>query len=269
MFRPGPTTDSGHRSQKKGAQVASDRSDAHIAHIDSFILQQDHLPTFFNSAHQRLSALEEVLHALQVEKSALIGNIDFQAGETKKMKAGGDTLVNVILEQDRENESDRKRFKRVDIYVGLDLPYVGVASKMMKTLSARCGRKKWEPCLFDSVAKRPLAPRGGNVRHGSVAVSPASIISSIHRDFTGWFYQQLYSSDAEFLKVLVLQMLNDNARSEMLPFAKDQAVCVVGTALSKKLRVKLRHYLSDELNSRKLYERSLILKLKVNFLFIL
>lgn len=131
----------GHCSQTEIAQGVSNRSKADIKRIEPPIMERDQLATSFNSANQRLSKLEQELNVMPVEKSALASNIDLHAAETKKLKGEKDSLVSAISEQDRANEPDKKRFKGADIYGGLHLRYVGVASKMLQNLSALCRRK--------------------------------------------------------------------------------------------------------------------------------
>lgn len=48
---------------------------------------------------------------MQIEKIALGANIYLQAAQTQKLKAENDSLIHVVLKQDRSNEPDRKCFK--------------------------------------------------------------------------------------------------------------------------------------------------------------
>lgn len=70
------------------------------------------------------------------------------------MKAENDIYVSVISELDRENERNKKRFIEADFYGGNDLQYVSAASKVARTLYARCGRETAKIRLFDPVEKR-------------------------------------------------------------------------------------------------------------------
>lgn len=90
---------------------------------------------------------------MQAEKSALSGNIDLQAAETRKLKAEMDSSLNVISEQDLKSTPDRKRLKEVDIYGGLELRCVDVVIEVLRTLSVRFGVETAELCPFDAFRK--------------------------------------------------------------------------------------------------------------------
>lgn len=77
---------------------------------------------------------------MQVEKSALVANNDLRVAEIKKLKAEKDSFLNVISEQDHASASDRKHLKEADIYGGLDLGYVDVASNVLRALHAFISR---------------------------------------------------------------------------------------------------------------------------------
>lgn len=57
--------------------------------------------------------------------------------------------------------------------------------------------------------------------------------------------------NGNFLQALVPQEHHDNAWCETFPHAKDQAASVLGIALSRKMRAKLRQCLSDKRKHQK------------------
>lgn len=91
---------------------------------------------------------------MQVEKSAMVGNIDLQAAAMKKLKARKESLAKGISKKDGGIGSDRKRFKRANIYGCLDLRHSGVASKVLITFSARCGCETTDLCQSDATKRR-------------------------------------------------------------------------------------------------------------------
>lgn len=78
----------------------------------------------------------------------------------------------MLSEQDRWNELDRKCIKCMDIYLGLDLHYAGLATKVLKPLSARSGRDTEELCPFDAFVKCRWMYRGENIPCNESVMSP-------------------------------------------------------------------------------------------------
>lgn len=140
-----------------------DREVTFIQRIASLLLKSDQLETFASSASQRLSQLQEELHFVDVEEHALAANVDSQAAEIRKLKAGKYSFLNALSKQYRKNAPYRKRVKTVDIYSGLDLRYDGVVIKVLENLSASCGLKTLELCMFDALGKRGWLRLGENV----------------------------------------------------------------------------------------------------------
>lgn len=261
VLRSGPTTGSCHRSQTELACGFFDRNITHIERILCLFLERKQLVTSLNSAIQRLSDLKEERHVVQVEKIVLVENIYFWAAEIRKLNPEKDSIKNLIHEQYCANAPDRKRSKETDITMDLDLRYVRVASKVLTAVSAIRNRKTAVLCPFVFVEKRRCARRGEIVSHISVVVSFGSMISPAPCDSTprsGWFYQPPFYWDADLLKAMVLQELDDNAWTAMFHSAEDQAAFVNAIALSRKWRAKLSQCLSDELTSGKCKVKDLL-----------
>lgn len=113
----------------------------------------------------------------------------------------------MISEQNRVNEPNKKRFKGLDIYAGLDLRYVSVASTVLRNLLARCGRETVELCQLDAFSQRRWAWKGENITHNRMVISSGSMISPFPFDSTARsarFYQPWSFTDAKDLKSLVL-----------------------------------------------------------------
>lgn len=116
-------------------------------------------------------------------KKTLAANTDLEAAENKKLKGDKENLISVLSEQDRESVPVEKRIKGANICSGLDLRYVGVASKVLKHLSACCGFDSAELCPLDAVPKPRWIPTGESVPHNEVVVSPSSLIAPPPSDF--------------------------------------------------------------------------------------
>lgn len=111
-----------------------------------------------------------------------------------------------------------------------------MAGSVLKIFSARCGIKTAALCLFGAFEKRRWARRGEKVSHNVVVVSSGSMISLFPCGSTarfGRFHWPTFSSDAAFLKALVLQELSNNGWSEMFSTEEGQAACVEEIALCK------------------------------------
>lgn len=99
-----------------------------------------------------------------------------------RLNAENDNFVNVVTEQGRGNEPDKKCIKGANIYSDLDLRYVGVASKVLKNISACCGRETADLCPFDAVAKIRWVCRGEIVLCNGLVVSYGSMIAPFPDD---------------------------------------------------------------------------------------
>lgn len=83
--------------------------------IEAFVQNCNQFALSLNSANQRFSELEEELHVVPVENSALVANIHLQAADTKKLKPEKESVVNLFSEKNRADDPGRKRSQKANI----------------------------------------------------------------------------------------------------------------------------------------------------------
>lgn len=184
VLRSVPTAKSGHRSQTEAAQAVLNRSDAHTQRISYLILERGQIVTSLNNVTRRLNEVVEGLHVVKVWKSRLLAIINLQFANTEKLIAGKVSYEDMISEQVRAYEAERKSFERADIYDDPNLQYVVVRSYVLRTLSACYLREPAEMGLFDAVERRRWSCRGKSIPRNCVAVSVGSSMFSFFGDAT-------------------------------------------------------------------------------------
>lgn len=258
---PELSTPSGRRSQMELAQGSSSSNETQLERIASLLLERDQLASSLSNANQRLSVLEQELHSIKVEKSALVANVDMQASEIRTLKAEKESLKNLLLDQDAGCKSDRKRQKNSDVFTGLHLQYVGVASRVLKSIPACCSRETSELCPFDSVRKRRWTRRSEIVSVNGVIIPSGSMVAPFPSDSivrTGTYYRPSFLNESELLKEMVVQEMTANEWSKIFSTTEERTACIDAISISKKMRAKVRQCLSDELSSRKRKARDLL-----------
>lgn len=121
--------------------------------VSTQLLKQDYLASSSSDANQRLSEAEQELHSIKIEKRALFATVVLQASEIGTLKAEKECLKKFLADQDAGCETSRNCLKGWDVFTGLHLQYVSVASIVLKAVPAWNSLKILKLCPSDSVRK--------------------------------------------------------------------------------------------------------------------
>lgn len=93
--------------------------------------------------------LKKSLHTVKVEKRVLIGTSELQVAQVRTLSADEKNLNSFHCDWDERSEIDKNCQKSGDVYSGLKLQKVRVASKLLKFV-ARCRVcEVADLCLFE------------------------------------------------------------------------------------------------------------------------
>lgn len=108
----------------------------------SILLERDQLVFSLNNANQRMHELEQKLNDVKIEKRALLVPGNFQSAEIRALKSEKESIYNLLVDQEANSGTERKRRRTGYIYSGLCFQHVGIASKVLKSVSTWCAREQ-------------------------------------------------------------------------------------------------------------------------------
>lgn len=155
----------------------SNTSEFQLASIASPLLGQDQHASFLRNANQLLSEVYQKHHSIKIGKSALVGSVDIQVLEITTHKAGKVSVNRFLDDHDGVCKTFKKRQKSRDVFTRIHLQYVGVASRVLKSVPSCCARKAFEACPFDAVQTRRRSRGGEYVSTHRVITSSGEMIA--------------------------------------------------------------------------------------------
>lgn len=196
----------------------SGSSEVQLDRIMSLLFERDQLAFFLSNAIQRLSEIEQKLHSVKIEKRSPVVTVGLQALEIRILKADKAILKNFLAYQDAGCDTSRRRQRSDDVVPGLNLQYVGEASRVLKSVPVWYPRERSELCPFNSVQKRRWSRRGENVFVNGFIILSGAMIALFLSDSTvrnGKHYRPPFLYESDFLKDMVVQEMTAIEWSEI------------------------------------------------------
>lgn len=118
--------------------------------IDSFHMEQGQLTFYFNNVNICLKDVEHKFRYIMVETRALVARMFFETTDIRTQYIKTKALNKMVDKQDNANRTERSRRKSGSISNELNIKYVKVALRVLKTV-LYCARKIEEFCFVEIV----------------------------------------------------------------------------------------------------------------------